>query len=59
MDIEERLKELRDMQNKILVIIRNNQFTVDNIIDYGNELKQLSIRIDELNSLLWESTDSQ
>ena len=55
MDIEQRIKELREDQESILEIIKNKDFTVDNVIYYGKELERISIRIDELDSLLWQS----
>jgi len=59
MDIKQRIKELKEEQKSILEIIKNKDITVDNVIYYGKELEQRSIRIDELDSLLWKSTDNQ
>ena len=51
--IEERIKDLRFQQKKILDRIKNRNFTVDVIINYGKELERLSIMISELDLLTW------
>ena len=51
--IEERIKDLRCQQKEILDIIKNRNFTVDVIINYGKNLERLSIMISELDLLTW------
>jgi len=52
--IEERIKDLREQQKEILNRIKNRNFTVDVIINYGKNLERLSIRISELDLLTWQ-----
>ena len=47
--IEERIKDLTDRQNKILATIKNKDCTVNDIIGYSKVLQELSIRISEIH----------
>ena len=52
--IKDRITDIESQQKEILRRLKDNKNDIDTIIDYGNDLYRLKLRISELNLMLWQ-----
>ena len=52
--VNDRITDIKDQQKEILRRIKDNNNSIDTIIDYGNDLYRLKLRISELYLMLWQ-----